>query len=819
MREDGPVRFRFEGAAEAAQGYIGQARTLLGILKNQMRLGGLQQLSREITLSDGTRLFCQSVFGQDTIRITAEAGGVGQVETREEREYSTQPVFSVGVMLPNQIPYTTALTFAGEITASHREETHGLSNIIDAMTDIVVITSDEMRLLTTSVNLVSYYSYDGLDGWYSNYDVPVFAESSLFGQWAGGDSILVNHRGYNTEVSFSASVPERCILNHDIVTDKFYNEPVARQWLVSSQQKNEARRSQWFRKNSVSQIVSMAKGEVAALGNLWDLLIKVYAPYIIGVTYKNKLSVDTSSVVTSDNLDMGGNFGGHVQRLSNTKAKLSFSYQDGTQTKSLNEEINGTDNISGFLDTKFGTTVAEQYLANSAYRYRALYGTSIYRGDRYGYWSPYWYTFWIGYTDGIGYTYGPWGTYFNTFDHIKYQNTPVVMNGQATYSGARVPDSTYVPPGIYSDIVNWDINYSFFGGLPYSFWSSITAVYHDDVKYTVPNIVEEWVKYRGYERYPKLTFKNMFYKEVNDLLPGATISITPFSPVRNGRSLGVFPFVPLDHSSWSYNSVSVETRLMLGGLYLAVHSSLMDFISDVKARAVAVKADDAIVNYLTTRYNESSNLINNVALGGYVSPFWWVAIPFPGWDQVTSKVAIRTAVDNTLFWIQEGYRVSKTLGAESKDTANLTRKVFSAFGKFADAYYQASDFSYDPFRDCEKIELYGKFVFKYDPSDGHLKFDGFFPLVSGGKTVNIRASGTDAGDVEYFTLDEQGRETVVPPVRIDRPKSIWPEYNAVVEYRGSPFSESRLAHKIQTVELASEVGDRFMKAVLDALRP
>lgn len=81
MREDGPVRFRFEGDAAAAQGYAGQARTLLGILKNNMRLGGLQQLSGQVTLSDGATVFCQSMFGQDTIKITAPQG---ELESYEE---------------------------------------------------------------------------------------------------------------------------------------------------------------------------------------------------------------------------------------------------------------------------------------------------------------------------------------------------------------------------------------------------------------------------------------------------------------------------------------------------------------------------------------------------------------------------------------------------------------------------------------------------------------------------------------------------------------------------------------------------------------
>lgn len=73
MREFGPVRFllgQSPAEIEAAKPYMGIARTQLGITKNLMNLGGLQQLGRAVTLQDGTVIRCQSVMGQDFIAIT-----------------------------------------------------------------------------------------------------------------------------------------------------------------------------------------------------------------------------------------------------------------------------------------------------------------------------------------------------------------------------------------------------------------------------------------------------------------------------------------------------------------------------------------------------------------------------------------------------------------------------------------------------------------------------------------------------------------------------------------------------------------------------
>ena len=68
MKENGVVRRRLSG--KEADPYIGQARKILGEMKNIMRLGGIKQLSWTKDLADGVRVTVMSIFGQDTVRIS-----------------------------------------------------------------------------------------------------------------------------------------------------------------------------------------------------------------------------------------------------------------------------------------------------------------------------------------------------------------------------------------------------------------------------------------------------------------------------------------------------------------------------------------------------------------------------------------------------------------------------------------------------------------------------------------------------------------------------------------------------------------------------
>lgn len=98
MRETGVVRTRLGGDVEAAKTLVGVARTQLGIMKNIMALGGLQQLSRKIEFADGTVMILQSIFGQDAVSIFTQISrqegqqvGFGVVITRVTECNFTSP--------------------------------------------------------------------------------------------------------------------------------------------------------------------------------------------------------------------------------------------------------------------------------------------------------------------------------------------------------------------------------------------------------------------------------------------------------------------------------------------------------------------------------------------------------------------------------------------------------------------------------------------------------------------------------------------------------------------------------------------------------
>jgi hypothetical protein len=83
MREYHETRKWLGEDADASAPYIGQARTLLGVLKNRMALGGLQQLSQTTQLPDGTQVFVSSRYGQDSISISPVTTQAGKTSTPE----------------------------------------------------------------------------------------------------------------------------------------------------------------------------------------------------------------------------------------------------------------------------------------------------------------------------------------------------------------------------------------------------------------------------------------------------------------------------------------------------------------------------------------------------------------------------------------------------------------------------------------------------------------------------------------------------------------------------------------------------------------
>jgi hypothetical protein len=68
-RHSTAYRVVLSGDMERAGLLAGMASTQMGILKNLMAKQGLDQYQRVLALSDGSEIFCSSVFGTDTVRI------------------------------------------------------------------------------------------------------------------------------------------------------------------------------------------------------------------------------------------------------------------------------------------------------------------------------------------------------------------------------------------------------------------------------------------------------------------------------------------------------------------------------------------------------------------------------------------------------------------------------------------------------------------------------------------------------------------------------------------------------------------------------
>lgn len=70
MRDTDVLKKRLDGDPEAATAQIGLARTQLGILKNQMALGGITSGVRTVTTADGTTIRASSINGLNSVQIT-----------------------------------------------------------------------------------------------------------------------------------------------------------------------------------------------------------------------------------------------------------------------------------------------------------------------------------------------------------------------------------------------------------------------------------------------------------------------------------------------------------------------------------------------------------------------------------------------------------------------------------------------------------------------------------------------------------------------------------------------------------------------------
>ena len=82
------IRLNISGDESVARTFIGQAKSQLNILHNQMGFQNLKQGVRRVRLAEGTWLECLSCFGQNTVKIFSLPVVVEEVEEVEEVEVS-----------------------------------------------------------------------------------------------------------------------------------------------------------------------------------------------------------------------------------------------------------------------------------------------------------------------------------------------------------------------------------------------------------------------------------------------------------------------------------------------------------------------------------------------------------------------------------------------------------------------------------------------------------------------------------------------------------------------------------------------------------
>lgn len=114
MREFGEIRSRFFGTTDIAQGYLGQARALLGIVEQQRDLGGLGQLSRTFTLPDGAVIAVRAVPGNMSVDITTPAEALSQQLQELGVSIIKQPELIPDTTPETPISHFTSLVVVGE---------------------------------------------------------------------------------------------------------------------------------------------------------------------------------------------------------------------------------------------------------------------------------------------------------------------------------------------------------------------------------------------------------------------------------------------------------------------------------------------------------------------------------------------------------------------------------------------------------------------------------------------------------------------------------------------------------------------------------
>lgn len=194
MREIGPAFKVFANAELGREGqndtkpYIGAARLLLGVLKNQMALGGLQQGRMHRDLPDGTRIVVDSRYGIDKFAIIAPSA---EVPTREEESYPIPP--PVEERVPVEIPTQEIDAFWAAACGQCTPDVLGQAAVWPTLTSQprlicaeVSLTSEALAISDNGTTVVGVYTPIGSGSarafrWTSRdgvFDIPVPAHPS-----------------------------------------------------------------------------------------------------------------------------------------------------------------------------------------------------------------------------------------------------------------------------------------------------------------------------------------------------------------------------------------------------------------------------------------------------------------------------------------------------------------------------------------------------------------------------------------------------------------------------------------------------------------
>src|SRR5260370_19746279 len=100
MRETGPIRKCLSGDIDLATAYIPHARTILGGLKDEMKVGNTPTGTRVQMQPDGTRIIVKSFNGTDSVFIDSPVqSGKKHAAHHAQQEHRNVPYIWVGARI------------------------------------------------------------------------------------------------------------------------------------------------------------------------------------------------------------------------------------------------------------------------------------------------------------------------------------------------------------------------------------------------------------------------------------------------------------------------------------------------------------------------------------------------------------------------------------------------------------------------------------------------------------------------------------------------------------------------------------------------